>query len=150
MDGHAVVDDGSVVHKSSPGGASGDPACDARQVTVLFDTDALRSRANAIDRAADDVRSRSRQLVAAADGARWLSLAASRYRTRTAAVSSRLGAVAASLEHAARLLRAHADTVDHRVHQLLVAIPSAAVSEGEHVLSTVAHHALSSVTRWIP
>jgi uncharacterized protein YukE len=113
-------------------------------VMMGADTCELRAQAGRIENAAAEVRSGAERLQSAADHARWVSLAAGRYRAQTAALRGDLNAVADGLAHAAALLRAHANAADEAMHALL-AVPTAAVHASEAVVSAGVHGVSSTV-----
>jgi uncharacterized protein YukE len=113
-------------------------------VNAFPDTAQLRTQAHRIDAEASDLTSRCTALRSAAQQTRWVSLAASRYQAQIAVICSDLDAVVGALHHAAAVLRAHADSVDHIVHVMLAA-EQAALQAAQDVAATGLKYATAPV-----
>jgi hypothetical protein len=101
-------------------------------MSLLPDTSALRTRALRLHDYADGLRRRATTLRSAAQAVDWVSVAASRFRTRTVTLSAELVVAAGLVEQAAAALLAHAQAVEHVEAELRA--PLAALETGAHAV----------------
>lgn len=116
------------------------------------DTTVIRRLADRLDERAGDLRAKANALGAAAESARWVSIAGDRMKERVASRRADLDDTAADYEDAAAKLRHHADKVDDLKHLIatiehkVLGLISGAVDRIKDAASAVVHGLKDLVT----